>query len=50
MGSSLCGHQDRGNHGARLRLVLASLVLVVALRMLWGLGVRPDEIYTVTLL
>ena len=33
-----------------LRLVLASLVLVVALRMLWGLGVRPDEIYTVTLL
>lgn len=33
-----------------LRFALASLVLVVALRMLWGLGVRPDEIYTVTLL
>ncbi len=31
-----------------LRLVLAAIVLLVALRMLWGLGVRPDEIYTVT--
>ena len=30
-----------------LRLVLASIVLLIALRMLWGLGVRPDEIYTV---
>jgi uncharacterized membrane protein YfcA len=31
-----------------LRLVLAAIVLLIALRMLWGLGVRPDEIYTVT--
>lgn len=31
-----------------LRLILAAIVLVIALRMLWGLGVRPDEIYTVT--
>ena len=30
-----------------LRLLLASIVLLVALRMLFGLGVRPDEIYTV---
>nr|WP_207912532.1 sulfite exporter TauE/SafE family protein [Parafrankia sp. BMG5.11] len=30
-----------------LRLILAALVLLIALRMLWGLGVRPDEIYTV---
>ena len=31
-----------------LRLVLAGIVLLVALRMLFGLGYRPDEIYTVT--
>ena len=31
-----------------LRLVLAAIVLAVALRMLYGLGVQPDEIYTVT--
>jgi uncharacterized membrane protein YfcA len=31
-----------------LRLALAALVLVIALRMLYGLGVQPDEIYTVT--
>jgi uncharacterized membrane protein YfcA len=31
-----------------LRLILAALVLLIALRMLYGLGVRPDEIYTVT--
>ena len=31
-----------------LRLILAVIVLLIALRMLWGLGVRPDEIYTVT--
>lgn len=30
-----------------LRLVLATIVLAVALRMAWGLGVRPDEIFTV---
>jgi len=30
-----------------LRLLLAAIVIVVALRMLWGLGVQPDEIYTV---
>ena len=30
-----------------LRLALASLVILVALRMAWGLGVRPEEIYTV---
>ncbi|MFA9201717.1 MAG: sulfite exporter TauE/SafE family protein [Cypionkella sp.] len=31
-----------------LRLVLAGSVLLVALRRLFGLGVRPDEIYTVS--
>jgi uncharacterized protein len=31
-----------------LRLVLAAVVLLVALRMLFGLGVQPDEIYTVS--
>lgn len=31
-----------------LRLILATVVLLVALRMLFGLGIRPDEIYTVT--
>ena len=31
-----------------LRLVLATLVLLVAFRMLFGLGFQPDEIYTVT--
>jgi uncharacterized protein len=31
-----------------LRLVLAAIVLLVALRMLYGLGVTPDEIYTVS--
>jgi uncharacterized membrane protein YfcA len=30
-----------------LRLLLAAIVLGVALRMAWGLGVRPDEVYTV---
>ncbi|KPP84952.1 sulfite exporter TauE/SafE family protein [Erythrobacter sp. HL-111] len=30
-----------------LRLVLAGIVLFIALRMLYGLGVQPDEIYTV---
>jgi len=29
-----------------LRLVLAVIVLAVALRMAFGLGVRPDEVYT----
>ena len=33
---------------ARLRFVLASLVLAIALSMALGLGWRPDEIYTVT--
>ncbi len=31
-----------------LRLVLAAIVIAVAIRMLWGLGVQPDEIYTVS--
>jgi len=31
----------------KLRLVLAVIVLLVALRMALGLGYRPDEIYTV---
>jgi len=31
-----------------LRLVLAAIVIAVALRMLYGLGVQPDEIYTVS--
>jgi len=31
-----------------LRLILASIVLLVALRMLFGLGIQPDEIYTVS--
>ncbi|MCP5396270.1 MAG: sulfite exporter TauE/SafE family protein [Sphingomonadaceae bacterium] len=30
-----------------LRVILAAIVLLVALRMVYGLGVRPDEIYTV---
>jgi uncharacterized membrane protein YfcA len=30
-----------------LRLTLAAIVIVVALRMAFGLGVRPDEVYTV---
>jgi len=30
-----------------LRFVLAAIVLAVALRMLVGLAVQPDEIYTV---
>jgi uncharacterized membrane protein YfcA len=30
-----------------LRLALAVIVLVIALRMAFGLGVRPDEVYTV---
>jgi len=33
---------------ARLRFVLAAIVLVVALRMAIGLGWRPDEIYSIT--
>lgn len=32
----------------QLRLALAVIVLLVALRLAWGLGVRPDEIFTVT--
>lgn len=31
-----------------LRLALATLVLLIAVRMLWGLSVQPDEIYTVS--
>ncbi|WP_119084726.1 sulfite exporter TauE/SafE family protein [Altererythrobacter sp. B11] len=31
----------------KLRLILAAIVLGVALRMAFGLGVRPDEVYTV---
>lgn len=31
-----------------LRLALAAIVILVALRMLYGLGVQPDEIYTVS--
>ena len=30
-----------------LRLILAAIVIAVALRMLYGLGVQPDESYTV---
>ena len=30
-----------------LRLILASIVILVALRMLFGLGIQPDEIYSV---
>lgn len=30
-----------------LRLILAAIVVVIALRMAWGLGVRPDEVYSV---
>lgn len=30
-----------------LRLTLAAIVIAVALRMAFGLGVRPDEVYTV---
>lgn len=31
-----------------LRLILAVIVLIIAFRMLFGLGVRPDEIFTVS--
>ena len=31
-----------------LRLALAGLVLLIAFRMLFGLGIRPDEIFTVS--
>ncbi|BDI60379.1 sulfite exporter TauE/SafE family protein [Qipengyuania nanhaisediminis] len=31
-----------------LRFILAAIVILVALRMLYGLGVQPDEIYTVS--
>ncbi len=31
-----------------LRLALAALVLLIAFRMLFGLGVRPDEVFTVS--
>lgn len=31
-----------------LRIVLAVIVIAVALRMLYGLGVEPDEVYTVS--
>jgi uncharacterized protein len=31
-----------------LRLVLATIVLLIAFRMLFGLGVRPDEVFTVS--
>lgn len=31
-----------------LRLILAGIVILVALRMFFGLGFQPDEIYTVT--
>jgi uncharacterized membrane protein YfcA len=30
-----------------LRLILATIVLAVALRLAFGLGVRPDEVYTI---
>ena len=30
-----------------LRLYLAAIVLLIAARMLWGLTIRPDEVYTV---
>lgn len=30
-----------------LRLILAAIVVAIALRMAYGLGVRPDEVYTV---
>ncbi len=33
-----------------LRLMLAVIVIVIALRMAFGLGVQPDEIYTVVIL
>ncbi len=33
-----------------LRLILAVIVILVALRMLYGLGIEPDEVYTVDLL
>jgi uncharacterized protein len=34
----------------RLRLLLAAIVLMVALRMLIGLAWRPDEIYSIEVL
>lgn len=34
-------------HPDKLRMLLAIIVLLIALRMIIGLGIRPDEIYTV---
>lgn len=34
----------------KLRIVLAAIVLIIALRMFFGLFVQPDEIYTVNML
>ena len=34
----------------KLLIVLAAIVLIIALRMFFGLFVRPDEIYTVNML
>ncbi|HMP56135.1 MAG TPA: sulfite exporter TauE/SafE family protein [Novosphingobium sp.] len=49
---SVSGAQMGAQFAARarpvqLRLALAVVVLLVAGRLAWGLGVRPDEIYTV---
>ncbi|WP_133364767.1 sulfite exporter TauE/SafE family protein [Qipengyuania sediminis] len=44
MGSNLAGRV----RPEMLRLALATLVLLIAFRMLFGLGVRPDEIFTVS--
>lgn len=51
---SVTGAQLGAQYAARarpvqLRLALGVIVLLVALRLAWGLTVRPDEIFTVTM-
>jgi uncharacterized protein len=36
-------------NGAQLRFALASLVLLVCVRMAWGLVIQPSELYTLSI-
>jgi uncharacterized protein len=36
-------------NGAQLRIALAALVLLVCVRMAWGLVVQPSELYTLSI-
>ena len=48
VGAQIGGRISTSVRPEYLRIVLAFIVLVVAIRMALGLGWRPDEIYTVT--